>query len=118
MLFGPPAAPSRAERVFKMSLPNLTHAEIAHAFVDIYGNNFKAFRTYRNTIEVWAKVDGRRDLVQDVKRYYLHRSIRSYLDWIFEQSPEPKPLKLQSHGFLAGVMREVIALLYVPEGIL
>lgn len=100
-----------------MLLPNLTHAELAEAFVDRYRKNFKAIRNHRHAIEVWVKGDDREHFELDVKRYHLHRILRAYLDWIFNQSPEPKPAKLKSHGFLVSVMREAVTLLYEPEGI-
>lgn len=101
-----------------MALPvRLTHADIAHAFVDRYRENFKAILTNRNTIEVWVKGADRTDFIQDVQRYHLRRILRAYLDWVFDSWVEPKPLKLHNASFLNSVLREVVCLLYVPEGL-
>jgi hypothetical protein len=101
-----------------MAMPvRLTHADVAHAFVDRYRENFKAIRTNRNTIEVWVKGADREDFIEDVKRYHLRRVLRTYLDWVFDCWPEPKPLKLRNANFLNCALREIVSLLYAPEGL-
>jgi len=94
-----------------------THSEVARVFADHYRETFKAIRTNRNTIEVWAKAVNRTDFELDVKRYHLRRMIRAYLDYLFTYSPEPKPLQLQSSNFLNCVMREVMGFIYTSEGL-
>ena len=100
-----------------MSLPNVTHAGIAHAFVEHYRENFKVIRTRRKAMAVLIKGDDRQFFEMDVKKYHLRRAIRAYLDWLFDRSPEPKPLALQDHGFATDVMREIEVLLYEPEAV-
>lgn len=100
-----------------MLLPDFTHAGIAHAFAKHYRKNFKVIRTRRNVMAVLVKGDDRQYFEPDVKKYHLRRVVRTYLDWLFDHSPEPKPLALQNHRFLTDVVRELEVLLYDPEGI-
>jgi P4 family phage/plasmid primase-like protien len=91
-------------------LPKMTHSDIARQFVEEH-DDFVRIYDQENATGVW--MPGCRWQLGDPGDALLRRSIRSYLDELYERYPAPEAnkrdyrLELKNARFVSGVMAEV-----------